>query len=161
VVALNSECAAVGGCGAGSAQQRWLAADLAAHPAACTLAFWHEPRFSSGEHGGNGDMAAFWHDLYAAGADLVLAGHDHDYERFAPQNPKGQPDLRQGIREFVVGTGGKSERPLLTRPAANSQVRHTGAFGVLRLDLHPDGYQWRFASAAGSDFSDSGSDRCH
>jgi hypothetical protein len=161
VIALNSQCAAVGGCGAGSTQERWLAADLAAHPAACTLAYWHEPRFSSGEHGGNGNMAAFWRDLYAAGADLVLAGHDHDYERFAPQNPDGQPDPKLGIREFVVGTGGKGERPFLAQPAAGSEVRNTGALGVLRLDLHADGYQWRFAPAAGSEFSDSGSGPCH
>jgi hypothetical protein len=151
----------VGGCGAGSAQERWLAADLAAHPAKCTLAYWHEPRFSSGEHGGNSDMAAFWHDLYSAGADLVLAGHDHDYERFAPQNPDGQVDRRLGIREFVVGTGGKSERQFLKQAAANSEVRNTGTFGVLRLNLHADGYQWRFVPVAGSDFSDSGSGRCH
>lgn len=158
VIALNSECAYAGGCGKGSSQERWLNTDLLAHPARCTLAFWHEPRFSSGGHGNNALYQVFWDDLYAAGAELVLNGHDHDYERFAPQTPSGAaaPD---GIREFVVGTGGKNLRPFHTiRP--NSQAR-SDTFGVLELSLHPDGYDWKFVPIAGSSFTDSGHSQCH
>ena len=108
VVAINSNCAAVGGCQAGSAQERWLRADLAAHPAACTLAYWHHPRFNSGEHGNSAEMQPIWQALYDAGAEVVLSGHDHHYERFAPQAPDGSSDPQRGIREFVVGTGGRS-----------------------------------------------------
>ncbi|HEY5873045.1 MAG TPA: metallophosphoesterase, partial [Gaiellaceae bacterium] len=107
VVALNSNCAAVGGCDAGSTQERWLRADLAAHPSRCTLAYWHHPRYSSGWHGSDSSYVAFWQALVDADADLVLVGHDHDYERFAPQDAGGRRDLERGIREFVVGTGGK------------------------------------------------------
>jgi len=106
IVALNSECAEAGGCQAGSPQEIWLRQDLAAHPAACALAYWHKPLFSSGaKHGNDPEMKPFWQDLYAARATVVLNGHDHDYERFAPQDPEGKPDPALGIREFVVGTG--------------------------------------------------------
>lgn len=157
-IALNSSCDAVGGCGTGSPQERWLKADLAAHPGRCILAYWHEPRFSSGFHGLIQRFRAFWDDLYAAGADLVLNGHDHDYERFAPQDPSGRADPH-GIREFVVGTGGESHYPFIF-PRANSEVRNSHVFGVLFLTLHPDGYSWKFTSTQG-DFSDSGSGVCH
>jgi hypothetical protein len=159
VVALNSECAHVsGGCGEGSPQERWLAADLAAHHNRCTLAFWHQPLFSSGGHGNNAAYRAFWQDLHAAGADVVLNGHDHDYERFAPQTPYAVRSAR-GIREFVVGTGGKGLRPFrLVR--ANSEVR-SSTFGVLALHLHPSGYDWRFVPVAGSTFTDRGHGSCH
>ena len=159
VIALNSECDAVGGCGKGSRQERWLAADLAAHPTRCTLAFWHEPRFSSGGHGNHGAYSAFWDDLYRAGADLVLNGHDHDYERFAPQSPAGVHDDARGIREFVVGTGGKNLRSFRVI-RANSQVR-LSQFGVLELTLHRDGYAWRFLTVPGHGIGDQGSDACH
>jgi hypothetical protein len=160
LVALNSSCAAVGGCGPGSPQERWLAADLAAHPAACTLAYWHQPRFSSGGHGGDRAFTAFWADLYAAGADLVLNGHDHDYERFAPQDPAGRADPARGIRELVVGSGGRSHTPFLWRKA-NSAARSWREFGVLELTLHADGYDWRFVPVSGGRFADAGSARCH
>ncbi len=160
VVVLNSNCAAVGGCGAGSPQLLWLAEDLAAHPRACTLAYWHHPRFSSGLHGDDPTYDAFWRVLYAAGADVVLVGHDHDYERFAPQDPDGRPDLERGIRQFVVGTGGMEIRPF-GAVRANSEVRNANTFGVLRLELRPDGYDWRFLPAAGGSFTDSGSGGCH
>jgi hypothetical protein len=160
LIALNSNCSAIGGCGASSLQVKWLHADLASHRSACTLAYWHHPRFSSGIHGDDNAYDAFWRALYAAGADLVLVGHDHDYERFAPQTPGAEADPARGIREFVVGTGGRSVYPFLfARP--NSQVRHSGTFGVLGLTLHPRGYDWRFEGVAGSTFSDSGSDMCH
>ena len=144
MVALNSECDEVGGCGSGSPQERWLVADLAAHPARCTLAYWHKPLFSSGEHGGNTELTDIWTDLHRAGAELVLNGHDHNYERFAPQDPAGQPDAQRGIRQFVVGTGGKAGRGF-GLPVANSETRNSGTRGVLRLELHPEGYDWRFA----------------
>ena len=159
VVALNSNCSAVGGCASGSPQERWLRADLAAHPAACTLAYWHHPRFSSGEHGNEPAYDAFWRDLYAAGADVVLNGHDHDYERFAPQDPSGGSDLARGVREFVVGTGGKNHYRFLTLQP-NSQVRDATTFGVLELTLHRTSYDWRFLPEPGKTFTDSGSAVC-
>jgi calcineurin-like phosphoesterase family protein len=160
LIALNGNCPPAGGCGPGSPQERWLRADLAAHPNACVLAYWHEPRFSSGRHGNNTAYGAFWDDLYRAGAELVLNGHDHDYERFAPQAPDGRRDPARGIREFVVGTGGANLRAFhAVEP--NSEVRHNTNFGVLLLELRPDGYGWRFASTAGGSFSDSGSGACH
>jgi hypothetical protein len=162
IVVLNSECGdVVGGCRRGSPQERWLARDLAAHPARCTMAYWHQPRFSSGEHGDTPDVAAFWEDLYAAGADVVLAGHDHNYERFAPQRPDGAPDAARGIREFVVGTGGKSERGLSRVRSPNSVVATTGVHGVLALTLHEGRYDWRFLPVKGDTFTDHGSASCH
>ena len=160
VVVLDSECGKVGGCDATSPQGRWLAADLASADTRCTLAIWHKPRWSSGEHGSDDDVAPFWDALYAAGADLVVNGHDHDYERFAPQDPDASEDRERGIREFVVGTGGAELRAFRPRPAANSELRVSGFNGVLQLTLHPESYEWRFIPTAG-DISDSGSSRCH
>ncbi len=137
VVVLNSNCDAVGGCDAASAQGAWLAADLAAHPARCTLAIWHHPRFSSGEHGGDPRADAFWRALYAAGADVVVNGHDHDYERFAPQAPDGTADQAGGIREFVVGTGGKELRGFRSS-APNSEVVGPADLRRPRPDPAPD-----------------------
>jgi acid phosphatase type 7 len=159
IVALDAACGLIGGCGFGSPEERWLAADLAAHPATCTLAYWHEPRFSSGGHGDNTFVSAFWEDLYAAHADVVLNGHDHDYERFGPQTPQGVADPAHGIREFVVGTGGKSLRPL-HRPKPNSEAR-ADSFGVLFLTLGAGSYSWHFRAIPGESFSDSGSGACH
>ncbi len=160
VVVLNSACGAVGGCGAGSPQERWLRADLAAHPGGCKLATWHVPRFSSGTHGDDASVDAFWRALHDAGADVVLNGHDHDYERFDPQDPDGAGDAARGLREFVVGTGGKNQTPFATiRP--NSAARSSGVFGVLKLTLHPSSYDWQFVPVAGSAFVDAGSAACH
>lgn len=160
LIALNSNCAAVGGCGAGSPQEQWLAADLAAHPGTCTLAYWHHPRFSSGPHGNDATTDAFWQTLYDAGADVVLNGHDHIYERFAPQSPAGAADPVQGLRQFTVGTGGKNLTgfPIVR---ANSEVRIANAFGVLEMTLHPNGYTWRFLSASGGAVLDQGASLCH
>ena len=160
IIALNSQCSAVG-CGTGTTQHKWLVNDLAQHPATCTLAYWHIPRFSSGSHGSNSTYQPFWQALYDAGADVVLNGHDHDYERFAPQTPSGSADGARGVREFVVGTGGKSLYSFgSSRP--NSQVRKTGVFGVLELTLHPTSYDWKFVPAGGDmTFTDSGSTACH
>lgn len=160
VVVLNSSCAAVGGCGALSAQETWLKADMAASAKPCTLAVWHHPRFSSGLHGDDAAYDAFWRALYAAGADVVLNGHDHDYERFAPQDPDGAPDGRNGIRQFVVGTGGYDLRDFAV-VRANSEVRDNSSFGVLRMTLKPAGYEWRFVPAPPGTLADSGSGVCH
>jgi hypothetical protein len=160
VVVLNSNCGAVGGCGPGSPQLRWLAADLAAHPRACTLAYWHHPRFSSGPHGDDATYDAFWRTLYDAGADVVLAGHDHDYERFAPQSPSGTADPEHGIREFVAGTGGRETRPFVTTDL-NSEARNDGDLGVLKIRLRADGYDWEFLPVPGASYTDRGSAGCH
>ena len=159
LVALNSNCGVVS-CSKGSAQETWLRADLAAHPAACTLVYWHHPMYSSGEHGDNPSVAALYQAAYDGGVDVALAGHDHDYERFAPQNPAGQVDTAKGIREFVAGTGGKSHYAITT-VHANSQVHNDNTFGVLELTLHTDSYDWKFHPIAGATFTDSGTQRCH
>jgi hypothetical protein len=161
IVSLNSECAEVGGCNTGSREEQWLRADLAAHPAPCTLAYFHKPLFSSGgKHGNDPEMKPLWQALYDANADVVVNGHDHNYERFAPQAPDGSADLKRGIREFVAGTGGKHLRPM--GPAVlNSEVRSADAFGVLKLTLRANGYDWQFIPVAGKNFTDSGSGTCH
>jgi chitodextrinase len=159
IIALNSECANIGGCGAGSAEEQWLRSDLTAHPALCTLAYWHRPRFSSGINGSDSNYATWWSDLYNAGADVVLNGHDHDYERFAPQNPS-QVATSNGIREFVVGTGGAEHTPF-NAPSTNSQVFNATTFGALKLTLHPTGYDWQFVPESGGTFTDSGTGSCH
>jgi hypothetical protein len=160
IVVLNSECAEVGGCQIGSVEEKWLRGDLKSHPAACTLAYWHKPLFSSGaKHGNDPEMKAFWQDLYEAGAAVVVNGHDHDYERFAPQDPEGKPDAARGIREFVAGTGGKNHRPFAT-PLPTSEVRNADTFGVLKLTLHAKSYEWEFVPEAGKKFHDSGSGSC-
>jgi hypothetical protein len=158
IYGLNSNCDEVA-CGAGSAQERWLRADLAAHPRACVAAVWHHPLFSSGEHGSNPAVAPLWRALEEAGADVVLNGHDHDYERFAPQTWTGASSA-SGMREFVVGTGGAALRPF-PRVTANSVVRNASTHGVLRLTLQPTGYDWAFVPVAGGTFTDAGSADCH
>jgi hypothetical protein len=160
LIALNSNCGQAGGCGDGSPQLNWLKADLAAHKTACTLAYWHHPRFSSGTHGNDADVEPVWSALWSAGADVVLNGHDHVYERFAPQTPTGAADPARGIRQFTVGTGGKGLTSIGS-PIANSEVRHDQTFGVLMLTLLPDRYEWRFVPEAGKTFTDSGSAACH
>ena len=146
---------------AGSAQERWLRADLAASRAKCVLAYWHHPRFSSSNgHGNDPSTQPLWQALYEFGAEVVLGGHDHDYERFAPQTPDGRADPERGIREFVVGTGG-AERYSFGSPQPNSEVRNGDTWGVLKLTLMPDAYRWQFVPVAGKTFSDSGSGRCH
>ena len=161
IIALNSQCSAIGGCGKGSPQEQWLRHDLQENVASCTLAFWHVPLFSSGdEHGNSPGMKDFWDDLYQAGADIVLNGHDHDYERFVPQRPDGAADPTRGIREFVVGTGGKNQRGF-HRPLPTTEIRSNSTFGVLQLTLHAHDYEWKFIPVAGGEFTDSGSGKCH
>ncbi len=167
MIALNSECALLGGgsisqgCGVGSSQETWLKADLAANKNVCTIAYWHRPRFSSSTTTPSSTTyVPFWNDLYNAGADIVLNGHAHDYERFAPQTSSGVADTAKGLREFVVGTGGKDFHTM-GGPIANSVSVNTSAFGILKLTLHAGSYDWRFIAANGYSFNDSGSANCH
>src|SRR6266513_2761511 len=158
IVALNS----VASTSAGSPQEQWLRADLAADPQHCTLAYWHYPRFSSGStHGSMPQTQPLWQALYDAGADIVLSGHEHNYERFAPQTPGGALDQIRGIREFVVGTGGGAGAYAFGTPIANSEVRITGVNGVLRLTLGDVTYTWQFIPVAGKTATDAGSGTCH
>jgi hypothetical protein len=159
IYALNSNCDEIGGCWVGSAQERWLRADLAAHPHDCVLAYWHHPRFSSGEHGNQPAVRGLWRTLYAAGAEIVVNGHDHNYERFAPQDWQGTADP-VGIREFVVGTGGRS---LYTRATVqpNSEAWNETTFGIIKLVLADGWYRWRFMAVDSSQFSDTGVSDCH
>ena len=150
VVVLNSNCGPAGGCGSDSPQARWLRSDLAAHPSACTLAYAHHPRFSSGLHGSDSTIDALWTILRDRGVELYLAGHDHDYERFEP---------RGALRQFVVGTGGRSLYPFGPR-LPGSQAAGNSTYGVLALTLRADGYSWRFVPVAGGTYRDAGSAEC-
>ena len=160
IVVINSECGQIGGCDSGSTQLRWLRNDLARHPSRCALAYWHEPRFSSGMHGQNEAMQPIWATLAKAGVDIVLNGHDHNYERFAPLNAAGRIDRAHGMREFVVGTGGG---PLRVVAAASYGSRKIIAhrWGVLRLKLGANRVYWRFLSTPSGRVLDSGSSACH
>jgi hypothetical protein len=164
VVALNSNCEEVR-CGPGSPQTRWLEEDLAAAgQVRCTLAYMHHPRFSSGEKHGStsGGVEVLWEALYEANTDVVLSGHEHNYERFAPQDPRGRADPERGIRQFVVGTGGGGgEAPISSDPITNSEVRTDGIDGVLELTLRPKGYEWEFIPVGDESFTDSGDSQCH
>lgn len=155
LVALNSELAG----DAMTAQEQWLRADLTSVKRNCVLAYWHKPRFTSGSHGPFAGVAPLWDDLYNARADVVLSGHDHDYERFATQNRSGEADP-EGIREFVVGTGGAYHTGFISS-AANSEIRDNTTFGVLKLTLHGSSYDWEFVPENGGTFKDSGSAACH
>jgi calcineurin-like phosphoesterase family protein len=150
LVVLNGNCSFVGGCGVGSPQWRFLKADLASHPSTCTLAYWHQPRFSSGLHGSSSRYQPFWTLLAKAKAELVLSGHDHDFERFAPV---------QGIRQFVVGTGGAGRYPILVL-RRGSVVHSSSTYGVLRLTLGNASYSWKFLPVGGGSFTDTGSAAC-
>ena len=156
-IVLDSNCELVG-CGPGTPQHEWLLADLDASDATCTLAYWHRPRFTSGPHGDAVAVAPLWDALYEANADVILGGHDHLYERFAPQDPEGSADER-GLRQFTVGTGGKELYPPV-RIAPNSELIVPGTFGVLELTFHADSYDWRFLTVDGA-VPDVGSADCH
>jgi len=161
VVVLNSECSQVGGCGTTSPQTTWLRNDLANSSATCTAAIFHRPRFTSKRTSPDGAFAAFWTALYNAGADLVINGHYHSYERFAPQNPAGQADASFGIREIVVGTGGTGLVTFGSFRMANSLVTNDNSHGVLKLTLHASSYDYEFVPVAGKSFTDSGVGTCH
>jgi hypothetical protein len=160
IVVLNSNCDAVGGCGPDSEQVRWLRDDLAAHQVPCALSYWHHPRFSAGEYEDNDEFRPFWQALYDGGADVVMAGHDHNYQRYAPQDPDGDADPAMGIRQFVVGTGGRSHYDIEREPA-NLEVSNDDTDGVLNLSLSPTSYTWEFIPVEGESFNDSGSGVCH
>jgi acid phosphatase type 7 len=164
IVALNTNCTVkgLGGCAAGSPEEEWLRQDLAGHPDACILAYSHQALFSSGllkTHAIHPELKEFWQDLYAAHAALFLVGHEHSYERFAPQDPEGHSEPKRGIREIVVGTGGRSHDPLgFSIP--NSEIRNASTYGVLKLTLSPGHYVWQFIPVEGESFTDSGSGEC-
>ena len=165
IVVLNTNCKApgVGGCEVGSPQEVWLKADLASHANGCILAYGHHALFSSGlfkSHAVHTEVKPLWDDLYAVHADLMLAGHEHSYERFAPQNTYGDADPKNGIRLIVAGTGGRSHDPL-GFAAPNSEVRNWNTYGVLKLVLAPTSYTWEFIPEEGRTFTDSGSGVCH
>ena len=159
IVALNSNCGAIGGCDAGSPQESWLRDDLAASSTTCTLAFMHHPRFSSAVHGDASSVEPLWQVLYDDGAELTLAGHDHTYERFAPMTPAGDADPSTVIRSFVVGSGGKNHYDIGT-PRAHSEFQDDRSYGVLKLELDAGGYRWAFVDETGATL-DAGSGACH
>lgn len=160
VYVLNSNCASIGGCGEGSSQQAWLVRDLAAHPRRCVMAIWHHPYFTSGpSEGGDSSTRNFWRIFQDAGAEIVISGHDHHYERFAPQLGDGSID-DNGIVQFIVGTGGSRPDDMFI-DAPHSEARAFDVFGVLRLELGSDGYRFEFITVAGPQFTDSGSADCH
>jgi acid phosphatase type 7 len=164
LIALNSNCGEGEiRCGPGSAQVQWLKDDLASNDdKRCTLAYFHYPLFSSGKYRpGIPKMKPFWEALYSAGADVVLNSHDHNYQRFALQDPEGRADPEGGIRQFVVGTGGSKSHYEILDPIANTEVYNDNTYGVLKLTLRPEGYEWRFVPVEGEAFTDSGSARCH
>lgn len=160
IIVLNSECSDVGGCTASSPQGQWLQADLAANPHTCTLAIWHKPRFSSGTRGGSTAFNDFWRLLYNAGADVVLNGHDHFYERFGKQTVTGAADPVYGLRQFIVGTGGAGLYAFGATVQPNSEARNNTTYGVLKLTLYPTSYDWEFVPIAGQSYTDSGSTAC-
>ena len=160
IVALNSNCGGAGGCSENSLQGTWLKQDLAAHQTECTLAFWHHPRFSSGRyHPGEVAVRSFWEILSKKGVDVVLNGHDHLYERFTPMRPDGTVDLEKGIRQFTIGTGGRSLYEFTT-VLPTSEARNDKEFGVLFLTLGETQYSWEFTTVDGTPF-DAGSGICH
>lgn len=155
IIALNSTIAI----DAKSPQGKWLAEDLKANPRDCILAYWHSPLFSSGPHGSDRKLLDAWKILYEAGTDIVLNGHDHTYERFAPMDPSGKADPERGIRQFVIGTGGGGVYKF-KRPAANSEVRDNSTYGVLKLTLGPGRYAWEFVPVTSQSFNDAGTGTC-
>jgi hypothetical protein len=164
VVVLNSDCWRVGGCNIDDPQAEWLRNNLAHSDALCTLAAWHRPPFSSGRYGEPKDtdrVRPLWRVLNEEGADVLLTGHEHSYERFAPMNADGTRDDAEGVRLFVVGTGGGNLRPFENDPLPTTEKRQDDTWGVLKLDLKPSGYDWEFLPVAGSSFSDSGTGTCH
>jgi Calcineurin-like phosphoesterase len=156
IVSLNSEAAA----STGSPQFAWLQDDLQANTMNCTLAYWHKPLFTSGPNGENPHMRPIFRLLYEYGADVVLNGHDHVYERFAPQDPDGRFDRERGIVEFIVGTGGVPLYPFLAaRP--NSEKRISDSHGILKLTLSMNAYQYEFIPVPGARSTDFGNGTCH
>ncbi len=159
IYALNSNCNYIGGCDANSPQVKWLKQTLLQNPSQCSLAYWHHPRFSSGRHGNTSFMQDIWATVAKAGVEVVLAGHDHTYERFAPLDSSGNPNPK-GTQAFVIGTGGRSLYAFIN-PHPHSQVKQNSSLGVSKFGLEPNGYSWEFLAADGSDFKDSGNGKCY
>ena len=161
IVALNSNCEEVGGCGRRSAQGRWLRTDLAHHRTRCTLAYFHHPLYASGRGYDSPQVRDFWTTLYNHHAEVILNGHAHRYERFARITPSGARSSARGIRQFIVGTGGA---PGGTQHGPNEphvQSKKIGAPGVLKLKLGSGFYHWKFVPVAGRNYTDSGRAHCH
>jgi len=159
IVSLNSNVSM----SASSPQVAWLTADLAGSAKRCTLAYWHHPRFSAGTHGSSTDPEPLWQALYDAGADVIVQGHDHNYQRFAPLTPTGAPDPVNGIRSWVAGMGGRSHYNFST-PIAHTEAYNTSTYGLLKFILSNDGsdsYAWEFVPVAGQSYTDSGTAACH
>lgn len=159
IIALNSNCWAVGGCSLNSPQGKWLKNDLLKNKSSCILSYWHHPFVSTGQEGSAPNMADIWQLLYSYHADVVLSSHDHLYERFGLINSKGELD-QAGIREFVVGTGGRNLYSFVTNHPA-LEVKNNTTFGVLAIILHTNSFSWKFVPVAGSPFADSGQQSCH
>jgi len=157
--ALNSNCSPAGGCGVGSPQEKWLRADLAANPKSCVLAYFHHPLYSSGGRATTA-VRPLYQALYDNNAEVILTGHDHSYERFSPQDANGNLNTTKGIREFVVGTGGRNHTPFVIA-VPNSEVKDATSFGVLKMTLNTNSYSWQFMPITGQTFTDSGSTNCH
>jgi hypothetical protein len=162
VVVLNTNCSKVGGCGAGSSQHNWLKADLAAKSKPCIAAAFHHPLYASGADYYPGVTAGkpLWDVLMQYNADVVLAGHNHVYERFDIMDSNGNIDRTNGIRSFLVGSGGKNLRSFVATPVTGSQIRNNTVYGVLRLTLHPNSYDWKFVPEAGKTWTDTGTQSC-
>ncbi len=159
ILAINSNCSQVGGCKQNNPQELWVRADLAKNQAQCVLAYWHHPMYSSGQTGDNPQMAVIWQDLYNAHAEIVLSGHDHDYERFLPQDANAALDNGRGVVQFVVGTGGGNFTPIIQPIQPNSAVTVEHTYGVLQLTLHTNSYDWAFIAVDGRTL-DSGTANC-
>jgi hypothetical protein len=160
MIVLNSNCSRGVGCALTDPEATWLQQDLAAHSTQCKLAYFHHPRWTSGQELDTAAMQPLIDLLYAAGTDVILNGHDHDYERFAPLSANGTVDPRNGMREFVVGTGGRNTTSFIGTHLG-SELRDAGSFGVMRMVLHPSSYEWQFVPAAGYPLTDAGSQPCH
>ncbi|GAA1612132.1 metallophosphoesterase family protein [Catellatospora bangladeshensis] len=161
VVVLNSTCDLVD-CEQDSEQAEWLRETLDASDAKCTVAMWHHPLFSSGwKHDADPRVKPFFEILYEHGVEVVLNGHNHNYERFAPQTPDGEFDRERGVRQFIVGTGGGGLNGFGKDVDPNSRARNADTFGVLKLTLYPDFYVWKFVGQPGSSFTDTGLTACH
>jgi len=161
MIALNSNCSEIGGCKDGSLQEQWLQSDLTSNATTCSLAYFHHPLFSSGPHNNTAEVRDLWQTLYNNNVDLAVNGHDHTYERFQPQDPRGSLDLSRGILEFVVGTGGTDNLYNFTDIKDNSVVRYNDSQGIIKFTLYSKSYEWEYIPIAGFDFSDKGSGRCH
>jgi acid phosphatase type 7 len=161
IVALNSNCKEIGGCGKRSAQGHWLRRDLERHQARCTLAYFHHPLYASGKGLDTHKVRSFWNKLYNHQADVILNGHAHRYERYARITPSGKRSSARGIRQFIVGTGGAPGEFQQGPDEPRVQAKKVGAPGVLKLELGSGFYHWKFVPVAGRNYTDSGRARCH